>query len=204
MTSPDADQPGRWLWPILLCGLLAGCVVPDAEGAGPDAAEKTTTQDGIVLVGPHGFCLLDESHVWQDQAEFAALLPCDGVLSLTVPGAMLTVTVAAAGSAEGLDLTGKALAAYFTGAEGRTAISSVGRPETVRVHEVRETSGAVVVRMTDSSARFPGLGWRAVTSVRGHLVTLTVRGNSEKQLAEAAGRRLINRFVDVMHRANGE
>ena len=72
----------------------------------------------------------------------------------------------------------------------------------MNVQEVRETSGAVVVRMTDSSARWPGLGWRAVTAVRGRLVTLTVRGNGTKDLTLATGRRLINRFVAAMAGAN--
>jgi len=182
--------------PGLLCLALAGCVAPGGGNA------KIVADGGVVLAGPSGFCVLDKSHVWQDEAEFAALLPCEGGLSFATPEAVLTVTVGQKDTAKGLDLTRKALAAYFNGPEGRAAISRAGKAETVIVHEVRETSGAVVVRMTDTSARWAGLGWRAVTAFQGRLVTLTVRGSGKKDMAVAAGRSLINRFVAAMVSAN--
>tara|TARA_R110002110_G_scaffold114251_11_gene283379 strand:- start:2119 stop:2721 length:603 start_codon:yes stop_codon:yes gene_type:complete len=196
VTKHVAVKRRRWLWPGLMGVVVAGCVAPGVNGA------KTASAGGVSIAGPPGFCVLDQSRVWLDEAEFAALLPCESGLSFAAPQAMLTVTVDAKGSATDIDLTREALAAYFNGPEGRAALSRAGKAKTVNVQEVRETSGAVVVRMTDSSARWPGLGWRAVTAVRGRLVTLTVRGNGTKDLTLATGRRLINRFVAAMAGAN--
>lgn len=183
---------------MALFAVLAGCVAPGGSGPEPDVAGH------VVIAPPSGFCVLEDSRFVQGTAEFAALLPCASRL----PGgggatkAVLTVTVGEEGTANGLDLSRKGLEAYFTGAEGRAALSRVGKPETVTVHEVRENGGAVVVRMTDQSARWPGLGWRAVAAIRGQLVTLTVRGNGETALTESQGKRLIDRFIAAMRKAN--
>jgi hypothetical protein len=182
---------------------MAGCVAPQGDD-GSDGGAAPVVAGNVVIAAPSGFCVLEDSRFVQGTAEFAALLPCESRLKVFGEGVMavLTVTVGEEGTANGIDMSGKGLADYFTGEEGRAALSRVGKAATVKVHEVRDTGGAVVVRMTDQSARWPGMGWRAVTGIRGHLVTLTVRGNGEAPLTEAQGKRLMDRFVAAMRRAN--
>jgi hypothetical protein len=188
----------RWFWQLAFIVSLAGCVAPVNSEA------ELTVAGNVVVAPPSGFCILQESRFVQGTAEFAAMLPCASALPLIGGGvkAVLTVTVGEDGTANGLDLTASGLTAYFESDEGRAALSRAGKAESVIVHEVRETNGAVVVRMTDQSARWPGMGWRAVAAMRGHLVTLTVRGNGAEALTEAQGQRLIDRFVGAMRRAN--
>lgn len=189
---------------------LAGCVLP----AGPNPADPTsTTARGVpdeggtggatgrmALAAPSGFCVVNDSRVRRDGAEFVAMRPCPGRSAPVA--AVLTIAAGAPGSAEGLDLTGAGLAAYFTGTEGRRALSRSGAARSVTVHEVLNSDGAVLLRLTDSSPPAEGQGWRAVLALQGRLVTLTARAQNGGGLTRDDGYRLIRRMVQAMVRAN--
>lgn len=186
----------------LVTVLLSGCVGPDfGDGFAGLAAPSTTMRvsGDVVIAGPPGFCALKQTRSRPRSAEFVALTRCG---TGREAGAVLTATIGEAETAIGLDLTGKGLRGYFASAEGRRALSRTQNPNTVKVHQIQDQSGAVLVRFADRSAGGTGDGWRAVMSARGRLVTLSVRAVQGKQLSASQGQKLISGFVQAMRRAN--
>jgi hypothetical protein len=139
--------------------LLAACVAGGGTGT---VRFATADAPDFAIAAPSGFCVADDSLSRLGASKFAAFTRCNGT------GAVLTATVGPPGSGVGLDLSGQALADYFTGTEGRAALSRAGRAATVRVHDVTGSSDAVLVRLTDTAPRpseiGPGESWRAILS----------------------------------------
>ncbi len=156
----------------------------------------------MAVRAPQGFCAAPEGRATLDGQSFVAFTPC----AASAPAVVLTATVGPAGSAEGLDLSGRAVAGVLTTPAGRALLSRSGRAATVRVHEVIVAEGAVLVRLTDTAPApapmAPGEGWRAVLQVAGRLVTLSVAGTEAAPLDRGAGRALIGRFVRAIRAAN--
>ena len=180
-----------------LCLSLAACV---AGGAGT-VRFGPPEGPGFAVAAPSGFCTARDSLSRLGTSDFVAFTRCSGA------GPVLTATVGAPGSGAGVDLSGAALAAYFTSAEGRAALSRSGRAEAVTVHEVLEAEGAVLVRLTDASRRPSEIGagdkWRAVLAVQDRLVTLAAAPGRGGTLGRDAGRALIGRYVAATRAANG-
>ncbi|MFT7058465.1 MAG: hypothetical protein ACJASV_000966 [Pseudorhodobacter sp.] len=183
-----------------ICLIASGCVAPSGTGGQGEAVSI----GGLQVGRPSGFCVVKQSLVEQATTGFAALAPCSPGSAVQSPAAsaVLTVTVGETGTANTVDLSGPALGAYFTSPEGLVTLSSEGRAGSVRVHEVWQSNGVVTLRLTDNSARWPGLSWRAVLALQGHLVTLTLQGTGQTGLTEIEGRRLMGRFATAMRRAN--
>jgi hypothetical protein len=184
--------------PLAASGLLlAACVAGGGTGT---VRFATADAPDFAVAAPSGFCVADDSLSRLGASKFAAFTRCNGT------GAVLTATVGPPGSGVGLDLSGQALADYFTSTEGRAALSRAGRAATVRVHDVTGSSDAVLVRLTDTAPRpseiGPGESWRAVLSISGRLVTLAVAPGRTDPLAPAAARTLIERFVAATRAAN--
>lgn len=179
-----------------LCLSLSACV---AGGAGT-VRFGTPEAPGFAVAAPSGFCAARDSLSRLGTSDFVAFTRCAGA------GPVLTATVGAAGSGAGLDLSGAALAAYFTSDEGRAALARSGRAEAVTVHEVLEADGAVLLRLTDASRRpseiGPGESWRAVMAVQDRLVTLAAAPGLSGGLTRDAGRALIGRYVVSTRAAN--
>lgn len=179
------------------CLLLAACVAGGGTGT---VRFATADAPDFAIAAPSGFCVANDSLSRLGASKFAAFTRCNGT------GAVLTATVGPPGSGVGLDLSGQALADYFTGTEGRAALSRAGRAATVRVHDVTGSSDAVLVRLTDTAPRpseiGPGESWRAVLSISGRLVTLAVAPGRTDPLSPAAARTLIERFVAATRAAN--
>jgi hypothetical protein len=167
--------------------------------AAPAAAED----DRIAVRAPQGYCAAPVGRTVVAGNSFVAFIPCAGS---AVPRAVLTATLGPPGSALGIDLSGQALADYVTSPDGRRGLSRAGRADSVRVHEVIEAEGAVLIRLTDTApAPDPmerGESWRAVLALSGRLVTLTAAAADGTSLARNDGRALIGRFVRALRNAN--
>jgi hypothetical protein len=180
----------RAMLPVLL---LAGCVSAAGVqiGSGPDAFR---------IAAPSGYCLAEGAVARQRAADFAAFTPCTGGSATGV----LSATVGAAGSAQPVDP--RTMADFLASAPGRRALSRVGDPASVQVHEVLAADGAVLVRMTDRAtppaAIGPGTSWRAVMVTDGRLVTLSASPARGNTLSRDVGRKLITDFVMAMRQAN--
>lgn len=185
--------------------LLAGCVPAGGSGALATPVRVQPVLDGAVRVAaPPGYCV-DPASVMRGQDSAIVLIGRCRAGTQTAP-AILTAAVGAAGSAIDVATGSDDLAAFFGSRAGRVALSRSGRADTVRVIEAVGTPDAFLIRLSDTSPNPYGPAepesWRAVTSVGGRLVTLTVSGTADAPLAPAAGRALIERFVAAMAAAN--
>ncbi len=182
---------------LLVAVLLSGCVAADG-GTGTSAPPRTIALGGLKVAGPQGFCPVQNARQRVGNAEFVALAPCDGG-----QGAILAATIGAPGSADGLRLTSAVLAPYFGTPEGQRALRGEGSTDVIKVHEVQDLGGAVVLRLTRDGAGQGRDSWRALMQVQGQLITLTVRPRQGGSLPASEGQRLISRFVTAMRRVNG-
>lgn len=186
-----------WINRVLLFPLLiSGCVAPGI-GAGQSGTRQSSSLAGLTVRGPSGFCPADETKRRISGAEFVAFVPCG-----TSSRAILATTIGAAGSAEGISLTKAVMGPYFETSEGKAALRGDGRDDAVSVHEVTESSGAVVLRLTRNNQGRAVNSWRALMQIGGRLVTLSVRPRQGMALSSAEGRRLISGFVTAMQSAN--
>jgi hypothetical protein len=185
--------------------LLAGCVMP-ATGPAGDYRQRVVTAAKVAVAAPTGYCIEPASVV--ERADSAVLLlgRCAG--DATQDPAVLTASVGAAGSAAGLDVAsgGRELAAFFRSDRGRAALSRRGRTGDVTVHQALGIPGAFLLRFEDRGARGATMqpeSWRAILTLRGRLVSLSVTGVAgQGGLDRAEGRALLEAFVRAVQRAN--
>lgn len=172
--------------------LLAGCV---ETGGG---LRSVALLDGaLVAAAPAGYCLAPRTGQRSGDSAVVIMGRCsaDGA---TVP-AVLTLSIGQAGSAGVLAGGGTALAAYFTSAEGRAALSRSGRASEVEVLSARDVQGAFVMQLRDRQA---GESWRGVDGLRGRLVTVSVAGPDGEALEDGQGRALVLAAFAALRRAN--
>lgn len=172
--------------------LLAGCVT---DGAGP---RSVALLDGaMVAAAPPGYCLAPGAGRRSGDGAVVLMGRCSAA-SAAEP-AVLTLSVGPAGSAGAMGADGEGLAGYFTSAEGRAALSRRGRAADVAILSAVGAGDAFLLHVRD---RAVGDYWRAVTGIRGRLVTVTAAGPDGQSLSEARGRALVEAAVAALRRAN--
>lgn len=172
--------------------LLVGCV---AEGAG---LRSVPLLDGaLIAAAPPGYCLAPGAGRRSGDSAVVLMGRCSAT-SMAAP-AVLTLSVGPTGSAGAMGTGGAELAAYFTSADGRAALSRRGRAGDVAVLEAVGAGEAFLLHVRD---RAVGDYWRAVTGVRGRLVTVTAAGPDGQALDEGKGRSLVEAAVASLRRAN--
>lgn len=208
--TPDSPQTARrrLLTPFLaLVPLLAACVLPQGGAGGGQTQSRSLLAGRVTIAAPAGYCIEPASVL--ERGDTALLLAgrCAGAGD-RVP-AVLTASVGAAGSAQGIDIAGngRGLAAFFRSAPGRAALSRRGRAADVRVEEALGIEGAFLLRLADrgaaQAAPVAAESWRAVLPLDGRLVSLTVTGKAGGPvLGRDAGKALIADFVAATRRAN--
>jgi hypothetical protein len=178
---------------------LAGCME-----AGASLRQRPVLGGAVTVAAPSGYCIDPTGVLEGDGSALALIGRCAN--GTAVP-AILTVTVGAEGSGQGIVEGQTALADFFASDQGRAALSRVGDATTVTVQETTVLGSAVLVAMTDSSPnpQAPGQtqSWRGVLPLEGRLVSLTVSGAGDTTLSSDQGRGLLMRFVAAMQRANG-
>lgn len=172
---------------------LAGCVT--ATGG----LRSVELLDGaFVAAAPAGYCLAPGAGRRSGDGAVVLMGRCSAQ-SDALP-AILTLSVGPAGSAGAMTAGGERLAGYFTSAEGRAALSRDGRAADVTVLEAVGAGNAFLLHVRDRRA---GDYWRAVTGLRGRLVTVSASGPEGQALPEGRGRALVEAAVAALRRANG-
>ncbi len=199
---------------VLAVGLgLAACVAPGpspgtaAAGSGP---RSLALQGGaITAAAPPGYCI--EPKASHDEGDSAVVLMgrCSGASSAAP--ALIAVSIGAPGSSAVLQSGAQALSDYFLSPAGRAALARDGRAASVTIRKTAIADGALILRVED---RGVGPYWRAILGLKGRLVTLSVSapdtaagtaaetGPAGAPLDEATGRRILDRAVLAMRRAN--
>ncbi len=174
--------------------LFAGCV----SGLGP--GRSTAILGGAMAVGaPSGYCVDRSAGHEADDRAIVLIGKCDAA-SAAVP-AVVTVSVGAAGSAAAIAGGPAMLAEFFTSEAGRKSLSRDGDAGAVRILHAAGSGGALVMRVRDAAV---GEYWRAVTALKGRLVTVSVAGTDGAPLDGEAGRALLDRSVEALVAANRE
>ena len=174
--------------------VLAGCV------AGSGAGRSTPILGGAMAVGvPSGYCVDRSAGRETDDRAIVLIGKCNAA-SAAVP-AVVTLSVGAAGSASAIAGGPAQLAEFFASADGRKSLSRDGDARAVRILHAAGSGDALVMRVRDEAV---GEYWRAVTGVRGRLVTLSVAGADGAPLDAEQGRALLDRSIAALVAANRE
>lgn len=174
--------------------LLAGCV------AGLGQGRSTPILGGAMVVGvPAGYCVDPSSGRETGDRAIVLIGKCDAG-SAAVP-AVVTLSVGAAGSAAAVAGGPGLLAEFFTSDDGRRSLSRDGDARAVRILHAAGSGDALVMRVQDEAV---GEYWRAVTGLRGRLVTLSVAGTDGAPLDAEQGRALLDRALAALVAANRE
>ena len=193
---------------LALALAVSGCA---ALPGGSGAPTSLAVADGAVTVsGPRGYCI--DTQTQRDSASGSVVLlgSCAALQqSADAPrpdrDAVLSATVAASPGASPLaamdDLT-----EFFQGEAGRAMLSRSGDADTVELVDAYSREGVLFLHLRDSSAfegpRVAPQYWRALTEVRGHLVTLSVLSPADSTLSPQGGLSTLEAFVREMKRAN--
>lgn len=186
------DRWGRSVAGLAGLLLLAACVT---SGAGPRSA--ALLDGAIVAAAPAGYCLAPGVGRRSDDSAVVLMGRCTATSG--ADPAVLTLSVGPAGSAGAMAAGGAGLAAYFTSAEGRAALSRRGRAGDISVLSAVGEGDAFLLHVRDAAV---GDYWRAVTGIRGRLVTVSASGPEGQALPEGKGRALVEAAVGALRRAN--
>ncbi len=195
------------------CLTLAACVPGAPLVSGGTATRAMSVSDGAVVVaGPPGYCIDRSASRDRPDGAFVLFGTCaalSGSASAGQPArpALLTVAVLP-DTADNTALTASfpVLAQFFRSAPGRAALSRSGKAETVELVAVSSKGDVLYLHLKDGSAG-PGPAveadyWRAVTTLRGRVVTLSALGLRDRPLPAAEKRRVLEALVAQMRAAN--
>jgi hypothetical protein len=176
---------------VAACLVLAGCAM---------GVQSVSILGGdVIAAAPQGYCVAQDAG--RQGADNAVVLMGRCSASGAADPAVVMVSVGEAGSGGLMAAGAGRLRAYFASDAGRAALSRDGRAEDVALMESRMEEGAFVMRLRDGTV---GDYWRAVTAVRGRLVTLSVTGaeGAARDLPPADGRALLVAALAALREAN--
>lgn len=196
---------------------LAACLVLVAclEGAAPGeatVARLSVAGGAVTVAGPRGYCV-DPARSGEDEdGAFVLLGPCDALAGTAnrVPApqvrAMLSATVAPAGTGPGVAESLDLLESYFADEAGRALLSREGVAETVTIRTMARDGDALILHVSDTSrAEGPPLApeyWRALIGVGDRMVTLNVWTPAIAPLDANESREVMRAFLDRMRAVN--
>ncbi len=183
-----------WISKAALCGLilLAAC-----QGVAPTGRTAPVLDGAFAVAVPQGYCI-DRSTIRESDDTAVVLMGRCSDASTALP-AVLTLSVAQAGSAGVMADGGAALAAFFTSAQGRATLARSGRAQDVTVVTAKGAADAFVMRVQD---RAVGDYWRAIVGLRGRLVTVSASGTGDAPLPPEEGRKLLDKALGALRAAN--
>lgn len=194
----------RRAWGATLAGLIASislsaCDEASLAAAGGGLTETRVLGGSLVIPAPPGYCIDPKTSVARGQGVVALIGRCraDGALA----PAVVTLTVGGPGSAAVLVAGPEALARYFASPAGRRVLARDGVASHVAVLQTRVDHGALLMQVKD---RMAGDYWRAITAVRGRLVTISASGATGAPLTPAQGLKLVRDEAALLVRRNAE
>lgn len=162
------------------------------------AARNVTVFDGSVLImPPSGYCVDAKSSSQGDEAVVVLMGRCKA--SSGRVAALLTATLGAGGSADALSPGPVALTSFFNTDEGLAMMAASGDPKDVQIDESQIDGETLFLKITDVET---GTYWRAITGLKGHLLTLTAAGTGRVALNPVDGRELLSKALLALQKAN--
>ena len=204
----------------LLSGCMAGGMLSSMGGVtahGARAPSVHSVADGALrLKGPDGYCIdADASHA-TTEGGFALMGSCRALSAHPRdphPEQPMVLTVSVAPGAPvveaeqpGLDMD--ATEAFLTSEAGTRSLSRAPEDNRATVTRVLREPGVLFLRVEDTApsqmgAVEPGY-WRAVLTLRGHVVMATAMSLSSRPVGEEAGLTQLRALVSALQTANPE
>ncbi len=179
---------------LLFCLLAAAC----EPGSGLSPRPDLSVLGGTMQIGlPSGYCI-DKGASRDNGRTAVAFLGRCAANAKTQP-ALISIAIGEPGSAGVMTAGGPELAAFFTSPRGRKTLSRNGRAKDLRV--ISASGGDNLLRLHLFDAPI-GEYWRAITAIRGRLVTISTIGSREQPLAPVEGRKLLDAALSRMQAAN--
>lgn len=193
------------LIPVLLSACVAGDILP----AGGGVSRVAVSDGAVVIAGPPGYCIDREATRTGDGNAFVLLGSCAVLGGGQAPAAQAVLTasvLAGAPTSQPLVAAFPEMAAFFRSPAGRAALSRSGQAADVTVRQIETVKDVMVLRLSDTStisgASVEPDYWRAVFSVRGRIVSLSVLAMKAQPMAAAGQRRVLDTFVARVRREN--
>ncbi len=188
---------------------LAGCV---GTGLGGGTRALAVAGGAVTVTGPQGYCVDRSASRDSASGAFVLLGSCASLTGSRAAGqpqrpAILTASVGPL-SAEGTDVAAAlpAMAEFFQSSAGRAALSRAGAADTVAVDQISTSDGVLYLHLSDqalASGQAVEAGyWRALTGIRGRIVTLAVLSPTRGPLGVSEQRAVLDQFVARMRAAN--
>ena len=179
---------------LLLCLLGAAC----QPGSTISPRTDLSVLQGQMQIGlPSGYCI-DKNASKDTGTTAVAFLGRCSATAKTQP-ALISIAIGAPGSAGVMLASGQDLAAFFTSKQGRGTLSRYGRAKDVRIISASGSENVLRLHLFDAPL---GEYWRAITAIRGRLVTISTIGSREQPLDPAAGRKLLDATLARMQAVN--
>ncbi|MGB7268160.1 MAG: hypothetical protein WBC90_01420 [Albidovulum sp.] len=190
---------------------VAACV--DGQGFGFAPTRITVAKGNVTIAGPSGYCIDTKASRVSAARAFVLLGSCAS-LSGTVGGqrpqspAILTATISGAVPDEAAFADNlPAMRRFLSSPVGRAALSRSGQASSVSIIEIETVGNVMYIHARDTAAATgqnvePDY-WRAVTTAKGQIVTLSVLGLRDKPISSRGKRALIEQFVARLRNVNG-
>lgn len=196
------------------CALLAMTGLAACTGTFPNSIARAVipaptkmqvAKGAVTIAGPNGYCVDTETSRDTDEGAFVLMGSCASIsqsffgLKPKKP-AVLTAAVAPGHQDKAEFVASFPATAKFLGSKaGRAALSRTGKANTVRILQITSMDDVMFIHATDSAAEqtreVDPEYWRALTTVNGKIVTLTVLGVQGMPLESDAKRTLLDEFV---------
>lgn len=197
----------------ILILMLAACAGGDGGFAGFSGpkAPRSTRLAGLKMKieGPAGFCVDRTTKTSTLNAGFVVLGACAAISNNArdvMPPIRAVLTASVSQVADASLATPDHLARFLRSSAGQATLAQSGSAAHIRILETKTVEGALLVQVRDASPNRANVladkYWRAIFTVNGHLVSLTVTALHTHPFADRTGRRLLREFIAQMRQAN--
>ena len=179
---------------LATCIALSGCDAP-LGGGGPQ--EVSLLGGALKITAPQGYCVDPKASVSRGRAIVVLIGRCTDQGG--VAAALVSLTVGAPASAGVLLAGPDALARFFTSTAGRRVLARDGVAGHVIVTQAQVADGSLLLHVKDKTA---GEYWRAITAIKGRLVTISASGAAGAPLTPDQGLRLVRAMMVLLDQRN--
>lgn len=184
---------------LLSFSLLAGCEwsFPDLPGGG--LRQVRIFDKTLTVAAPPGYCIDPSTSVEKGETAVALIGRCTA--GGDVAAALVSLTLGPPGSAGVLAAGPEVLGKFFASSSGRRLLARDGVASHVKVTQTIVSEGALYLRLDDRDA---GDYWRAVSAVKGRLLTVSASGAMGAPLTPEQGLALVQETIVLMDKKNAE
>lgn len=189
----------RHMLPICaLLGAILALIGCEPATQRPNLQELAVLNGAITVAAPKGYCIDKTASASRGPATVVLIGRCTDQGQVTA--AVVSLTLGGPGSAGVLVAGPQALAAYFASQAGRKVLARDGDPDHVQIVAVQSAGRGVLLHLDDQEA---GAYWRAITAIKGRLVTISASGVAGEPLTQTQARRLVVDTMALLEQRNG-